>query len=645
MDKKFFMNSIGMKLVLVESGDFVMGQEQDGDFDEKPAHRVQITRPFWMSAAVVTNEQYEKFDRSHRKFRGRKGFSKNDSEAVVFVSWYDAMNFCKWLSAREGKTYRLPTEAEWEYACRAGTSTAYNTGKTLPDEYHRNQKFSWKLRRASLATGKTTPNDWGLYDMHGLVEEWCYDWYGPYEKGIRKDPVGRVAGSFKVTRGGSHSTDVSFLRSANRLGTIPQDKHWLIGFRVVQGEMPKTKPLPAPPPQLCMSGVSQKKYNWSTDKKTSAPLFAPPICYIKGHAKGFGRPFYKYHHCPAITWCPNGDLLAAWFNTNSEIGREMTIVASRLRAGCKEWEPASEFFKTPDRNMTGTSLFHDGRGTLYHTNGLSEGDGWANLAWTLRKSTDNGRTWSEPIFGNSEHQLHNQIIAGMFMTREGYLVQPCDATWGEGGGSVIHISRDEGKIWTNPGAGCDKPKFCDKSSGKIIAGIHASVVQLTDGRLMAIGRSNNIDQKMAISISRNMGRTWTYSASEFPPVGSCQRISLMRLMEGQLLLVSFTDLLDSKNPQGITFTNDAGEPQKGFGLFAALSMDDGKTWPVKRLLTDGRRARKMKTLDGKTFVMSPTTAEQAGYLAATQTPDGVIHLLSSYWHYRFNLAWLRANEK
>ena len=116
----------------------------DGDFDERPRHRITISRPFYMAATEVTNAQYEQFDPGHRQLRGKLGFSKEDDEAVVFVTWHDAGRFCEWLSKKEGQPYRLPTEAEWEYACRAGTTTAYHTGDSLKDPaFHKNVGESW----------------------------------------------------------------------------------------------------------------------------------------------------------------------------------------------------------------------------------------------------------------------------------------------------------------------------------------------------------------------------------------------------------------------------------------------------------------------------------------------------------------------
>ncbi|HUP10797.1 MAG TPA: formylglycine-generating enzyme family protein, partial [Niastella sp.] len=131
-------NSIGIQLVDVKAGTFTMGSNRGKeDADESPVHDVTISKGFKMSATEITNKQYEAFDHEHNKLRGKNGFSLKDDEAVVFVSYEEAVAFCAWLSKKEGKPYRLPTEAEWEYACRAGSTTDYNTGNELPAEYQK----------------------------------------------------------------------------------------------------------------------------------------------------------------------------------------------------------------------------------------------------------------------------------------------------------------------------------------------------------------------------------------------------------------------------------------------------------------------------------------------------------------------------
>ena len=151
-----FTNSLEMKFVRIKAGEFRMGGlhnqlpaglategfMQDGDWDERPAHKVAISKPFYMGVYEVTNTQFEQFDPSHRLVRGKLGFSIENDEAVVFVSWHDAKAFCEWLSKKEGLPYRLPTEAEWEYACRAGKRTVFHTGDSLPSEFHKNVGIS-----------------------------------------------------------------------------------------------------------------------------------------------------------------------------------------------------------------------------------------------------------------------------------------------------------------------------------------------------------------------------------------------------------------------------------------------------------------------------------------------------------------------
>ncbi|MHC4194310.1 MAG: formylglycine-generating enzyme family protein, partial [Planctomycetota bacterium] len=143
--EKEYTNSIGMKLVRIGAGTFSMGGLQkelprklagsghmrDGDPDEQPVHKVTISESFYMGVYEVTNAQYEKYDPTHRYLRGKLGHSIENDEAVVFVNWHEAKAFCDWLSEREGLPYRLPTEAEWEYACRAGTETPFHTGGEL----------------------------------------------------------------------------------------------------------------------------------------------------------------------------------------------------------------------------------------------------------------------------------------------------------------------------------------------------------------------------------------------------------------------------------------------------------------------------------------------------------------------------------
>jgi formylglycine-generating enzyme required for sulfatase activity len=632
-------NSLGMRMVRIEPGSFIMGSES-GNWDETPLHEVTIGRPYWIAATEVTNAQYERFDPEHRKLRGKLGFSNADDEAVVFVSWHDAVAFCRWLSEKEGKPYRLPTEAEWEYACRAGTRTAYHTGETLPEAFYKNVGECWfPGRRAEgdvvpLYVGKTPPNAWGLFDMHGNVEEWCWDWYGPYASENQADPVGRATGDFRVTRGGAHSTTLEFLRSANRLGTLPEDKSWLIGFRVVQAEMPESKPLPpVERPRNARDVRQEVPEDLKKGPDPAKPYFYGPRVYVKQPETDDCPVFNRHNHCPAIVNCPNGDLLAIWYTCAREPGRELGIVGSRLRYGEDEWETASNFWDAPDRNDHASALWVDEKGTIYHFNGLAAAGTWGSLAAIMRTSTDNGATWSNARLIMPEHTVHHMPIESVIRTKEGAILVPCDAVPDGQGGSAVLVSRDRGKTWVDPGEGRPAPVFEAGATGAWIAGIHAGFVQRADGTLMAFGRGNNIDDRMPMSLSTDLGENWTYRASPFPPIGTGQRLVVLRLAEGPILFCSFG--------REVSFRDAAGNEQVGSGLFAALSEDDGETWQINRLITDDGPPRLVEG-GGNTgnFTMSPLSAEPRGYMSVCQAADGVIHLISSKQHYAFNLAWL-----
>lgn len=638
---KELTNSTGMRLVRINAGSFTMGFAGDpipaaiavrpwragGDFDERPAHPVRISKGFYMGAFEVTNAQYEQFDPSHRALRGKLGFSKEDNEAVVFVSWQDANRFCQWLSKKEGKPYRLPTEAEWEYSARAGTTTHFYTGDTLPQAFLKNATESLYPPPAPVPTvvGQTPPNGWSLFDMHGNVEEWVLDWYGPYEPGEQTDPVGRATGDFRVTRGGSHSTEAYFLRSENRMGTLPDDKHGLIGFRVVLAPMPKTKPLPAPPLPLNQRDVVQTvPHDLLKGPDPDRPYFHGPRKYVKIPPESYGPMFSTHNHDPAIVECPNGDLLAIFYTCVSEPGRELAVLATRLRYGQEEWDDASPFWDAPDRNDHAPAMWFDGKDTLFHFAGLSAAGTYRhNLALVMRTSKDSGATWSAARLIGPEHEERHMPAQSVFRAGDGTIVLTSDAN----PGSTVILSHDNGKTWAD--------------AGGRIAGIHAGVVQLKDGRLMALGRGEDVNGFMPKSISTDMGKTWTYSASPFQPVRGMQRAVLMRLREGPLLFISFCGANTQPGKQDMMITDASGKQRPVSGIYAALSFDEGETWPARRLISDDGPGREVETTDRRTFTMGASSAEPWGYLAICQGANGVVHLISSKNHYAFNLAWLK----
>jgi formylglycine-generating enzyme required for sulfatase activity len=671
-------NSIGMRLMPIQAGAFTMGQDGPRledylrqkrfgemykdidriDFDENPAHKVTITQPFHMGVTEVTVGQYREFEH---------GFKKNDpkskpadDDAASGVTWEKAVAFCEWLTKKEGRTYRLPTEAEWEYACRAGTTTVFHTGNTLPDGHQKwfgeenfrgvyfptgpmPPEYEWRAAgktaaalkqghvigqgageaesraggTGSLRVAQKTPNAWGLHDMHGNVGEWCSDWYGPYEAHSQIDPCGRADGDCRVFRGGFHSSMIRFLRSANRGSWVSNSASPRIGFRVVLGEFPKGELMPAAPLPLHAQNVSQTAPEIMPLPAT-VPFFEGPRPFVRIQAGAVGPVFVSQNHSPSITECPNGDLLAVWFSTIGETDLTTSNAGARLRFGTSEWEPASPFWDAQDVNDHAPKVWWDGERTLYHfVEARQHGD---NI---FRRSTDNGVTWSKAEVLRS----HGESASNPIRTREGVIAIPYD-------NSSLAISRDNGRSWQSRGRDVrGGENVRPGNSGPFIAGIHAPIVELAGGRLMAFGRlsleqpeQKLFDLKMPVSYSGDLGETWHWEASEFPVVSSVQRPAMLRLKEGPIVLFSFTDQWRTpfKERLGMTFQSKTGA-YTGYGLFAAVSHDEGKTWPERRLLA----------ADGK------INADGYGYLAATQTRDGRVHLITSENHYALNLEWIR----
>jgi len=250
----YHTNSIGMAFVYIRPGAFMMGSrdsirevvrksdiEPSHPQDEHPQHHVTITYGLYMGAYEVTQEQYEKIMGTNPSGHLKKG----GTYPVVSVSWQDAVEFCRRLSAKEGLTYRLPREAEWENACRAGTTTPFAFGETVSTdqanydgEYAYGSGTKGVYRQSTTPVGSFHPNGWGLYDMHGNAQEWCQDRYGSYELGARTDPRGPKSGSSHVMRGGSWNLNPCYCRSAYRGGFNPERRYLNYGFRVVC-ELPK----------------------------------------------------------------------------------------------------------------------------------------------------------------------------------------------------------------------------------------------------------------------------------------------------------------------------------------------------------------------------------------------------------------------
>ncbi|MDR1243098.1 MAG: formylglycine-generating enzyme family protein [Deltaproteobacteria bacterium] len=227
---EIYTNSIGMEFILIPSGSFMMGagRFEDADADEKPQHLVTISKPFYLGKYEVTQEQWVAVMESNPS--GFKGWNN----PVETVSRDEALEFIKRLNRQEGHSrYRLPTEAEWEYAARAGSAGAYSFG----DAAGQLEKYAWyerNSRRATHPVGQKQPNARGLYDMHGNVWEWVEDWYGEryYADSPGTDPKGPSSGSGRVKRGGSWDRDAEDCRSAYRRSREPDSSDCSIGFRL-----------------------------------------------------------------------------------------------------------------------------------------------------------------------------------------------------------------------------------------------------------------------------------------------------------------------------------------------------------------------------------------------------------------------------
>jgi formylglycine-generating enzyme required for sulfatase activity len=244
-----------MELVLIPAGEFTMGcpDWRRGEVqDEGPPHRVVFTKPFYMGRYEVTRGQFARFveDTGYvteaekgeacvepSSWRGGGALQQDDRHPVVMVSWEDAVAFCRWLSGKSGRDVRLPTEAEWEYACRAGSATRFCFGDSADGlgEYAWYEDNSGEGEYPVHPVGEKRANSWGLHDMHGNVYEWCADRYGPYPGGTADKTARLSRPPWRVLRGGDATRTPEYCRSANRWNLGQDFLGPLWGFRVCVG--------------------------------------------------------------------------------------------------------------------------------------------------------------------------------------------------------------------------------------------------------------------------------------------------------------------------------------------------------------------------------------------------------------------------
>jgi hypothetical protein len=617
-----------------------------GDWDEHPVHKVVITKPFFIGETEVTVEQFCRF---------RAGFTGNTASKPYAsgVSWHEAVAFCAWLAKQEGRPYRLPTEAEWEYAARAGTTTLFHSGEQPP--------------------APEQANAWGLKNMHTGVAEWCADWHGEYTNEACVDPVGPASGWAKVVRGGGLDKSTPFYaRSANRAGMPPnfppvpldelrrlaagevtttrepkgagqqregaykseflyqnftrtvlnnQGNH-TIGFRIVCGAVPETKPLPAAV-SFAQEGIRQAGPPAGVGPDPARPWFrkrhllptppenTDPEKLRTFRALGWPRGFLRHMHSPGLEVAGNGDVVFVSFTAVSETDPDVALLATRLRFGADQWDPPDLFLDLPDVDDHAPLLWNDS-GRLWLFFGSNKLDAGFPFQWTT--SDDHGATWSPvqfPVFTTPVGGHSAQPVTNAFRDNTGRIYVASDAIGPE---SVLWQSDDNGRTWRDPGG---------RSGGR-----HTAFVLLRDGRILGMGgKSSNIDGFMPRSISRDGGRTYEVMKTPFAHLGSNQRPAFIRLASGRLFMAG-----DFQSEKGV---QPAGVTQRG--SYAALSEDEGETWIIRKLpgTQQHERPDRARQMNGDTL----------GYAVARQAPNGIIHLIATMTspclHFELNEAWIR----
>jgi formylglycine-generating enzyme required for sulfatase activity len=609
-----------IEMARIPAGSFTMGAEETalppavvngfdvmsarpvrGDFDESPAHKVTITHGFSIATHLVTIKQFQEFDPSY------KGVTDYPDYAAG-ISYRQAVGFCAWLTKKTGKPYRLPTEAEWEYAERAGTETPFFTGNTPPAP---GEKNAW-----GVAMGSGTP-------------EWVTDWYGPYEAAAQTDPTGPLHGYFRVVRGGGLDFRKSkpgeiypamapyFMRSANRASMAPsyESKEGNIGFRVVEAPTPAAHPSPAFD-YFFWTDVKQRPVDVNDGPDPAKPFYRvhelfpnldgksmPDVGWRAGLARGLG---INYHNS-AIQVLTNGDVVAAYYNTpDKEDDPDQTVMVMRRRAGSEDWDMPEPWPDFADAACAAPVFWND-HGHLWLFFGFPRLIGAPPFAYTT--SDDNGATWSPiafPHFTAPIGRYISQPINSIVRAKDGTIYIPTDSTGrdadGNGSISAVWATHDDGKTWYD--------------TGGRTAGRHTTIVMARNGDILGFGGKNSaIDGRMPLATSADGGKTWVKSKTPFDPLASGERPSVIRLASGRLFFVA------DCNP------NHQKHIHKD-GAYVALSDDDGKTWKQKRL---------------------PADILTVGYVTATEGPDGVIHIATSKntvnYEIELNEAWVLSDSE
>lgn len=546
---------VPMDLVWIPAGHFRMGQ-QAGELDaypnkETPQHEVRISRGFWMGRTEVTQGQWRAL-MGTSPWSGRDRVVMDDRRPAVFVSWEDARAFAERLAQVTGRPFRLPTEAEWEYGCRAGTGTRFYWGNDLA--YARVDAHAWWRGNALITSekgarpvGLKPPNRWGLCDMSGNVSEWCHDWHWFYGDGPDLDPVGPAFAAHRVLRGGSWLSTPGQCRSARRNHELPTANQSDIGFRVVCGPRPEPEP--------------------------GAPEFIE--VFVAGQA---GVNTYRI---PSLLVAPDGSLLAfAEARKESQHDASPTdLVLRRSRDGGRSWFATQILVRGVGREalMNPCPVVDRVRGVILLVCQKANQKGENHHEHVLLTSADNGVSWSEPapmagtIQGyddrfNPGPGVGLQMRSGRLII-PGYAGEPSDDFDEEWYARVLY-SDDGGLHWT---MGPAVPELSDESQA----------VELRDGTLMLNMRGNMGRSCRGVALSRDGGESWSEfrwdrALNECPCQASMLRYGKVAGSGKELLLFA--------NPDN---RGEKFNVVERTHLTVRWSIDDGKTWAGRRLIHAG----------------------------------------------------------
>jgi hypothetical protein len=572
-----------------------------------------------MSETEVTIEQF-------REYRPDFTAPKKYAPYVTNISWNEAAAFCKWLSKKEGKSYRLPTEAEWEYACRAGTQTFFSSGNTEPP-----------------APG--TANAWGLKNMHTPPLEWCLDWHGQYPDQDQVDPVGPADGLAKVARGGAldRVNQDYYVRSANRAGyvryfppfesdggNVPSYQGQMpIGFRLVLAEKPGTEPLDYRKPfiQQCIKQDIQKATQGPDPdkpyfrKRSLLPVPPENIPKINRRravqAAGLHPSFLDHSHGSGMEICSNGDVIAIYrsHDHENEGGPEVGIMGARLRFGSDSWDMPDAFLDYPDTHREGGLLLWNENGVLRRF-----GRSYA-MPLQMSVSTDNGETFSDIRFPEITGKIsgYNSPQNTVFRAPDGTIFLSCDRGGSRG---FLWTSSDNGRSWFDSSRG----------TGASTGARHTTFVMLKDGRILGMGgKERSLDGYTPKSITSDRGKTWEVTKSIFPALKSNQKPSILRLASGRILFATDFQTKFGKQPEGTKYR----------GAYLCYSEDEGETWTMKKI--PGALPHEHAHIAKKS-----KQATMIGYSTLRQAPNKLIHLVTTVnhpnLHFVFNERWLLDSE-